>query len=92
VLAVGSIRIAVRTHPAMEWDTGMYQSVGLDPGEACLVFVKSPSHFRVAYGPIADRIVMADTPGPTQGSMKGLVLKRVQRPIYPQDETTWSPA
>ena len=92
VLAVGAIRIAVRSHPAMEWDTGMYQSVGLDPAEACLVFVKSPSHFRVAYGPIADRIVMADTPGPTNGSMKGLVLKRVKRPIYPQDEATWSPA
>lgn len=93
VLAIGAIRIAVRSHPAMEWDTGMYQSVGLDPAEACLVFVKSPSHFRVAYGPIADRIVMADTPGPTNGSMKGLVLKRVTRPIYPQDEaTTWSPA
>ena len=93
VLAIGAIRIAVRTHPAMEWDTGMYQSMGLDPAEACLVFVKSPSHFRVAYGPIADRIVMADTPGPTQGSMKGLVLKRAPRPIYPQDaNATWSPA
>ena len=30
--------------------------------------------------------------GPTNGSMKGLVLKRVPRPLYPQDEATWSPA
>ena len=92
VLAIGAIRVAVRSHPSMEWDTGMYQSVGLDPSEAAIVFVKSPSHFRVAYGPIAARILMADTPGPTLGSMKKLVLKRVPRPLYPQDEAAWSPA
>jgi microcystin degradation protein MlrC len=68
VLAIGSIRIAVRSYPAMEWDTGMYHSVGLDPTEAGLVFVKSPSHFRVAYGPFADRILMADTPATSSRS------------------------
>ena len=85
-------RPAVRSHPAMEWDTGMYHSVGLDPTEAGLVFVKSPSHFRVAYGPFADRILMADTPGPTLGNMRNLVLKRAPRPLYPLDEATWSPS
>ena len=92
VLAIGNIRVAVRSYPAMEWDTGMYHSVGLDPAEAGLVFVKSPSHFRVAYGPFADRILMADTPGPTLGNMRNLVLKRAPRPLYPLDEATWSPA
>ncbi|MBM3533496.1 MAG: M81 family metallopeptidase [Alphaproteobacteria bacterium] len=93
VLAIGAIRIAVRSYPAMEWDTGMYYSVGLDPTEAGLVFVKSPSHFRVAYGPFADRILMADTPGPTLGNMRNLTLKRAPRPLYPLDESaSWSPA
>ncbi|MSP48080.1 MAG: M81 family peptidase [Alphaproteobacteria bacterium] len=92
VLAIGALRVAVRSHPAMEWDTGMYHSVGLDPAEAGLVFVKSPSHFRVAYGPFADRILMADTPGPTLGNMRSLVLKRAPRPLYPLDKATWSPA
>ena len=93
VLAIGSIRVAVRSYPAMEWDTGMYYSVGLDPTEAGLVFVKSPSHFRVAYGPFADRILMADTPGPTLGNMRKLELKRAPRPLYPLDENaSWSPS
>jgi len=93
VLAVGAIRIALRSYPAMEWDTGMYHSVGLDPAEACLVFVKSPSHFRVAYSPFADRILMADTPGPTCGNMRNLVLKRTGYPIYPLNEqVSWSKA
>ena len=53
VLAIGAIRIAVRSHPAMEWDTGMYQSVGLDPAEACLVFVTGKGEVAAAQSTLA---------------------------------------
>ena len=51
VLGVGSFRIAVRSVGGLEWDTGLFTSVGLDLRHAALVFVKSPSHFRVAFAP-----------------------------------------
>jgi microcystin degradation protein MlrC len=85
VLAVGDIRLAIRSQRGLEWDTGLYTSVGLVPGHAALVFVKSPSHFRVSYAPIAARILAADTPGTTTGNMKRLVFHRVTRPLYPLD-------
>ena len=85
VLAVGSIRLVLRSLPAYEWDTGIYSSVGLDLRDAGMVFVKSPSHFRVAYAGHAARIITADTPGAACGNMRSLVLRRVTRPLYPLD-------
>jgi microcystin degradation protein MlrC len=85
VIAIGDIRIAVRSNPGFEWDTGIFTAFGLELKRAALVFVKSPSHFRVAFGPHAARILVADTPGPTCGNMRRLKLANVTRPLYPLD-------
>lgn len=85
VIAIGDIRLALRSLPGYEWDTGMYTSVGLALRHAALVFVKSSSHFRVAYGPHAARILAADTPGATVGNMRRLAFRHVTRPLYPLD-------
>ena len=42
VLAIGSLRVAVRSVSGLEWDTGQFTSVGLDLSLPNLVFVKSP--------------------------------------------------
>jgi microcystin degradation protein MlrC len=86
VLAVGALRIAIRSLPGMEWDTGIYTSVGLDLRRAALVFVKSPSHFRVSFGPHATRVLVADTPGATCANMRRLQFAHVTRPLWPLDE------
>lgn len=86
VLAIGDIRLAIRSLPGLEWDTGLFTSVGLDLRHAALVFVKSPSHFRVAFGPHAARVLAADTPGATCGNMRRLAYRNVTRPLYPLDE------
>ena len=85
VVAIGDIRLAIRSLRGLEWDTGMYTSVGLQPAQAALVFAKSPSHFRVSYAPIAARILAADTPGTTTGNILRLKFNRVTRPLYPFD-------
>ena len=86
VLAIGSIRLAVRSQPSMEWDPAIYQTVGLDLAEAALLFVKSPSHFRAAFAPFAARLLVADTPGPTRANMREIPFVHVTRPLYPLDE------
>lgn len=86
VVAIGSIRLLLRSTPSMEWDTAMYASQGLDPRAASMVFVKSPAHFRAAYAPIATRILVADTPGPTCANMRNIPFRRVTRPLYPLDD------
>ena len=85
VLAIGSIRLNLRSIPHFEWDLGIHKSVGLDPARAALVFVRSPAHFRVSYAPIAARIFLADTPGPTCVNMRRIPFTKVTRPFYPLD-------
>ncbi len=88
VLAIGSIRLVVRSIPAMEWDRGIFSAFGLELERAALVFVKSPSHFRTSFEPRANRILIADTPGPTCPNMRRLSFKRATRPLYPLDDFT----
>jgi len=85
VLATGGIQILLAERPTMEWDPGLYRSIGLEPSEMDLVFVKSPSHFRVAYGPLAADLIMAETPGSTCCNMRKLRFRRATRPLYPFD-------
>ena len=85
VLAIGALRVAVRSISGLEWDTGQYTSVGLDLALAKLIFVKSPSHFRATFGPYADRILTADTPGATRVNIKEVKYKNLRRPIHPLD-------
>ena len=85
VVSIGSIRLAIRSLPSFEWDTGIFEAFGLRLREAALVFVKSPSHFKVAFGPIAQRILFADSPGPTCPNMRRLQFRNVTRPLYPID-------
>ena len=85
VLAIGDIRLNLRSIPHLEWDLGVHESVGLDPRRAALIFVKSPSHFRVSYTPIAARVLIADTPGPTCANMRRIPFAKVTRPFYPMD-------
>jgi microcystin degradation protein MlrC len=86
VIEIGSIMLCLRSLPAFEWDPAMYTSVGLDLRRAALVFVKSPSHYRATFGPLAQRIFSADTPGPTCANMRMVKFTRVTRPLYPLDE------
>jgi microcystin degradation protein MlrC len=85
VVSIGALRLVIRSRAAIEWDTGIFTGFGLRLEEAALVFVKSPSHFRVAFEPYARRILCADTPGPTCPNMRRLVFHHVTRPLYPLD-------
>lgn len=85
VIRIGDIRLALRSVPGLEWDTGIYGSVGLDCRQAALVFVKSPSHFRSSFGPLADRLLTADTPGPSCTNMRKVPFRQVRRPVHPLD-------
>lgn len=85
VLAVGDLRIVLKSLPSLEWDSAVYTSVGLEMSDARLIFVKSPAHFRVSYASLAQRIVTADSPGAARITMRGLAFEHVTRPLYPLD-------
>lgn len=85
VVAIGSLRLVLRSLPSFEWDSEMYFSMGLDPRTAALVFVKSPGGFRHSFQRLADRILIADTPGPTCPNVRRIPFTKVTRPLFPLD-------
>jgi microcystin degradation protein MlrC len=86
VLEIGAIRLVLKSLPSIEWDPAVFYAVGLDPADAALVFVKSPGHFRVAFGPLARQVLVADTPGAARPNVRALKFTHVTRPLYPLDE------
>jgi len=86
VLAIGAIRLVLRSLPAMEWDVGTYTSQGLDPRDAALIFVKSPAGFRFSYRRLCKRILIADTPGAAPTNLRRVPYKNITRPLYPLDD------
>jgi microcystin degradation protein MlrC len=76
---------AIRERYSLGINSAFY-TVGLDPADAALVLVKSPGHFRVAFGPLARQVLVADTPGAARPNVRALTFKHVTRPLYPLDE------
>ena len=54
--------------------------------EASIIFVKSPSHFRVGYSSHSEKIIIADTPGSTCCDIKKIKYQNIKRQVHPLDE------
>lgn len=88
VLVQGGIHLVVMERAVSQWDPQLYRSLGEEPSDARIVQVKSPAAFRAAYGPLADEILIIDSPGISTPKLSSLPWKRLRRPIYPLDPET----
>ncbi len=86
VLQSGTIFLQIMERPVFQGDTALYTSLDLDPREAHIVVVKTPSAFRVDYGPFAAQIILVDAPGATSSNLKSFNWRKLPRPFYPFDE------
>jgi microcystin degradation protein MlrC len=86
VLRAGGVHIVITEQPAFTVDPELYRSVGLEPLEAKMVFVKSPNLFRANYGRVAADIIMVDAPGLSSGNLRAVPYQHIERPMYPLDE------
>ena len=90
VLQSGSIYLQIMEQPVFQGDTALYQSLGLDPRDAHIVVVKTPTAFRVPYEPFAEKIILVDSPGITSSNLSSFNWKHLSHPYYPfQDVTDW---
>ncbi|MCY4109026.1 MAG: MlrC C-terminal domain-containing protein, partial [Chloroflexi bacterium] len=91
VLAHGSLRVLVTSKPVPTSDPEFFRAAGLEPADAKIVSIKSPTLFRAAYDRFARRIIYADTPGAASANLRQFPWKRISRPVYPLDEFDWEP-
>ncbi len=86
VLQTGSIFVVVAERPVFQWDAEFYRSLGLEPADAQIVVVKSPTAFRASYGPFAAEIIIVEAAGVCSPNLRTLPYRRTRRPLYPFDD------
>jgi len=89
VLIVGGVTVVLAERRNQLLDMEMLRCVGVEPTRQKLIAVKSAVHFRAHFGPIASRILDADTPGVHRPDFSKLTYQNVRRPIYPLDKSAF---
>lgn len=85
VLVIGSVRVIIMSRATYDWSDEQLRAVGLDPQAAKFIVAKNPMNHRLAYGAIAKKMIVLDTPGPTPASLRHVDFKKLQRPFFPAD-------
>jgi microcystin degradation protein MlrC len=85
VFEIGSIKLVVHERPVFTHDPALYRSLGLEPKEAKIVVVKTPTQFRVCYEPFAYKIYEVETPGVCNTNLRRLDFHHIPRPMFPFD-------
>ena len=85
VLRVDDIDILVTTLPLQMLDLQMFRAFGIDPAQKRVVGLKSMQHFRAAFEPIAERVIVCDSGALCTLDYARLPFTRVARPIFPLD-------
>jgi microcystin degradation protein MlrC len=85
VETAGRNRVVLTTLRHPPFSLGQLTSLGLRPESARVLAVKAAVAYKAAYGPVAGRIVEADTPGLTAANPARFTYRNVRRPILPLD-------
>lgn len=91
-LRIGGITVVVITDRTQTADPVFFHMMGLDPGQARAVVVKSRGHFRAGFAAwfSPEQVFEVDTAGLTSPVHDRWPLTHVPRPNYPMDpDTVW---
>ena len=64
LLELGGVRIAVASRKQQAADQAMFRHLRAEPADHAVLVLKSSVHFRADFGPIADRVLVVEAPGP----------------------------
>jgi microcystin degradation protein MlrC len=85
---VGGVEIVLISNRTQALGLELFSNLGIDPRARKLLVVKSTNHFMAAFGPIAKRVIYADSDGPLSRDYRRIPYTRVDRPIWPLDDDT----
>ncbi|MCL4522168.1 MAG: M81 family metallopeptidase [Firmicutes bacterium] len=85
VWQIGQVTVLLLERPVLTSDPALFRAVGLEPVDYQVIVVKSPQLFRAAFESLAHRVLLADTPGPTDHHLERLPFVRARRPLFPLD-------
>jgi microcystin degradation protein MlrC len=76
-LRIDGVRVAVSSVKAPMNDRNLFRMAGIQPETMKILVNKSSVHFRADFGPIAERILVAKSPGPMAADPADLPWKRL---------------
>lgn len=76
-LRIDDVRVAVSSVKAPMNDRNLFRMAGIQPEKMKILVNKSSVHFRADFGPIAERILVAKSPGPMAADPADLPWKRL---------------
>jgi microcystin degradation protein MlrC len=85
VLHVDGIDILVVSEAIQMYDQQQFRAFGIDPTSKTIVAVKSMQHFRAAFEPMADKVIVCDSGALCTTDATKLPYQKVPRPIFPLD-------
>jgi microcystin degradation protein MlrC len=83
VIDSGTIAVIVTTQSITAVDTDPFTQCGLDINEFDIIALRSKTHFRAAYEPIAGAILIVETPDWGPADLIGLPYRNAPPGIYP---------
>lgn len=86
VIQVEGIEILVVTIRAQILDLQQFRAFGIDPGKKRIVALKSMQHFRAAFEPIADEVIVCDSGALCTLDYARLPFVKLPRPLFPFDQ------
>jgi microcystin degradation protein MlrC len=86
VFHVAGIDILVVTERGQMLDQQQFRAFGIDPAAKSVVALKSMQHFRAAFEPMADRVIVCDSGALSTPDARRRPYQHVRRPIFPLDQ------
>ena len=85
VLVCDGVEVLVTERAESPIDLNVFRSHGIEPSERRVIALKGKGHFRAAFEPIAERVVLVEGPGITGSDLTRLPFRHIRRPIWPLD-------
>lgn len=85
VLRVGGVRILIGTNSLQITDVQQFRQAGIEPTAMATIGLKSMQHFRAAYQPLADEVLVCDTGALCAPDIRTRPFVKLRRPIWPLD-------
>jgi len=87
-LRIGGVDVIVNSERQQVFDPRVFTAHGIDPASCRVVVVKSTTHFRNGFAPLAGAIIDCETPGSVTTDPTLLDYRRLPRPMSPIDPGT----
>jgi microcystin degradation protein MlrC len=85
VIRCNGVQVLVTERAETPIDLNIFRRHGIEPTAMQVIGLKGKGHFRAAFEPIAERVLLVEGPGITGADLSRLDFQYVRRPIWPLD-------